>query len=294
MIVRIISGLVGIGLYLALCFGGALPYAIAASVVALLCSLEWNWAYRHAARMALNSSSGHALRHDLLNPLLALIGSAYPVGLYASLRIGFHPTLADALLLAAPVILFGLLTLRAAFNGQALGRLQRWYGPVAFIYIALPMGSFVLLRDAGPQIQVAPFGLADRGAWLMLLTALCVWTEDTAAYFVGRFFGRFKLAPSLSPGKTIEGFFGGLVSALLVGALMGLWFHVPLRDGLVVGALAGLFGSLGDLWESSLKRELGIKDFGGLMPGHGGALDRFDSFLFVAPLACLYLRFLAS
>ena len=128
----------------------------------------------------------------------------------------------------------------------------------------------------------------------MLFVAVCVWMTDTGAYLVGRKWGKHKLAPALSPNKTVEGSLGGLALALLTGALFGLWIHLPLRDGLAVGLIAGVMGQVGDLFESALKREIGIKDFGGIMPGHGGALDRFDSLLFVTPLAFCYLHFLAG
>ena len=128
----------------------------------------------------------------------------------------------------------------------------------------------------------------------MLFVAVCVWSVDTFAYFFGRWFGKNKLAPQLSPGKTIEGSIGGLIGAILVGGAFGHWIHLPLMHGLAVGALAGVMGQVGDLFESALKREMGIKDFGRVLPGHGGALDRFDSLLFVAPLAYLYLHFVAG
>jgi phosphatidate cytidylyltransferase len=224
-----------------------------------------------------------------------MLAALYPLGLFWGLRHRvYRPQITDAVLLAIPPILFALLTFRAAWTGSALGRLRRYNGLIGAVYIGLLLGSFVLLRDLGPRTRVAPFGTADRGAWLMLLVALCVWAEDTAAYFAGRSLGRHKLAPTLSPGKTVEGALGGLFGALIVGVSFGRWFGIPLQIGLVFGALAGTFGPLGDLWESALKRELGIKDFGAVMPGHGGALDRFDSLLFVAPLAYLYLRCIAG
>jgi phosphatidate cytidylyltransferase len=226
------------------------------------------------------------------NPLLTLIGAAYPLSLFYGMHRPFrpyHPTVSDAFLLALPVLLFGLMTYRAARTGVALGRLRRWYGLFGAIYIGLSLGSFVLLRSLQPRIRVGPFGPEDRGAWLMLLVSVCVWATDTAAYFVGRGVGRRKLAPTLSPGKTVEGALGGLVGGLVAGGLFGAWLRLTPYDALTLGALAAVAGQIGDLWESALKRELGIKDFGAIMPGHGGALDRFDSLLFVAPLAYLYL-----
>jgi len=92
----------------------------------------------------------------------------------------------------------------------------------------------------------------------------------------------------------VEGAVGGLLGAILAGGVFGPWIHLPLQQGLAVGAIAGVMGQIGDLFESALKREIGVKDFGRIMPGHGGVLDRFDSLLFAAPLAYLYLRFAAG
>ena len=123
----------------------------------------------------------------------------------------------------------------------------------------------------------------------MLCIAVCVWSTDTFAYFAGKAIGKHKLAPKLSPGKTIEGFVGGFIGAMAAGALFAHWIGLTWTNGIVIGAISGLIGPLGDLFESGLKRELGLKDFGTIMPGHGGVLDRFDSLMFVAPVAYLYL-----
>jgi phosphatidate cytidylyltransferase len=143
-------------------------------------------------------------------------------------------------------------------------------------------------------VEVIPFHRADFGAWIALYVAACVWMSDTWALFGGKALGKHKLAPTLSPGKTSEGLVSGILGALVTGALFGLWIHIPLIHGAAIGAIAGLVGPLGDLFESALKREIGVKDFGTIMPGHGGTLDRFDSLLFVMPIAYLYLRLIAG
>ena len=314
MLKRGLSALVGIGIFLALCFGGPLPFAIGATIIAALATYEWVTAYQRADKVEAKAGDRPRISSWLnaLNTFVACAGVLLP--LYAlfqyqvSVAYGFRPIHnTDVVLL--PTIAGALLIIRAARTGNALGRLRSVYGIVAFFYIDLLMCSLVYLRglNYGPKlvhtthyylpfqrIQVAPFGQADRGAWLMLFVAVCVWMTDTGAYLVGRKWGRHKLAPALSPNKTIEGSLGGLALALLTGALFGLWIHLPLRDGLAVGLIAGVMGQAGDLFESALKREIGIKDFGGIMPGHGGALDRFDSLLFVTPLAFCYLHFVAK
>jgi phosphatidate cytidylyltransferase len=289
---RLISGIVAISLFLAVCFGGNVIFVVAAVVVAALALTEWTMAYRHAARSEGQGTGNRGRSLLVLNTGLAWLGVALPAWIAYGERHLFHPALPDGLLLATPVFLFALLIPRAARAGHVLGGLRAGWGLVGMVYIGALLSAFVLLRDLGPQVRVVPFRLADRGAWLILFVSVCVWASDTCAYFVGRAVGRHKLAPVLSPNKSIEGAVAGLLGALLVGAAFGYWIHMPTRDGVVIGLLAGILGPLGDLFESALKRELGIKDFGSLMPGHGGALDRIDSLLFVIPVAYLYLNFI--
>lgn len=117
----------------------------------------------------------------------------------------------------------------------------------------------------------------------------CIWASDIGAYFAGRAFGRTKLWPSISPNKTIEGAFGGIVLALAVGASFALLSadFITLGKGLIIGLVAAVAGQFGDLIQSAYKRVRGIKDTGTLLPGHGGVLDRCDSWLIVFPLLTL-------
>ncbi len=104
------------------------------------------------------------------------------------------------------------------------------------------------------------------------------------AYFAGSKLGKNKLAPNISPNKTWEGFYGGLVLAIVIGAVIARVIDQAITDWIIYGAAAGIFGTLGDLFESSLKRYTGVKDSGNIMPGHGGLLDRFDGFFFLIPI----------
>lgn len=117
----------------------------------------------------------------------------------------------------------------------------------------------------------------------LLLLFLCLWAGDTAAFFVGKSLGKYKLAPTISPNKTIEGAVANLIAASAVGLFLAEWCGLTQALGLAVGTIIGLAGQMGDLYESAWKRSLGIKDSGNLLPGHGGLLDRFDSLLFAAP-----------
>lgn len=123
--------------------------------------------------------------------------------------------------------------------------------------------------------------------WLVLISAFCT---DIFAYFTGFLFGRHKLAPNLSPKKTIEGAIGGTLGSLIACGVFGyilvprIWVHC-----LIIGLIGGLLSQCGDLTASAYKRKMGIKDYGNLIPGHGGIMDRFDSVLFTAPVVYYYI-----
>lgn len=136
--------------------------------------------------------------------------------------------------------------------------------------------------------------LRTAGVWPLALALGVAWATDTAAYLVGSRFGRRKLCPDLSPGKTVAGAFGGLAGGLVVGLLGGLYLAGwGLFRGLAFGFGVSLAAEAGDLIESALKRYCGVKDAGRILPGHGGVLDRFDSLLLAAPVAYYILRLVA-
>lgn len=132
----------------------------------------------------------------------------------------------------------------------------------------------------------------DDGLMLLIAYVLITALDDIGGYFAGTRFGKHKLAPSISPAKSWEGWVGGFVASLAGGLLFAFLLDSldPLH-GLAIGAISGLLAPVGDLIESMAKREIGIKDSGRLLPGHGGLLDRLDAILFCAPAVYLYLRF---
>ena len=145
-------------------------------------------------------------------------------------------------------------------------------------WIALGLGHLLLLRD-----------IPEHGRLAVFTVLLAVFADDTAAYLVGRMLGRHKLAPSLSPGKTWEGFVAGTVAAIAV-AFFALYEQdfLTIPESIALGAAIALAGAAGDLFESALKRDLQVKDSGQLLGGHGGMLDRIDSLLF-ASVAAFYV-----
>lgn len=133
--------------------------------------------------------------------------------------------------------------------------------------------------------------LPAHGLRLLIAFVLVAAVDDITAYFAGTSLGRHKLAPTISPGKSWEGAIGGFAGAVGAGALFGWWLgHLTVVQGLGMGVVCGLLVPVGDLVESLAKRELGIKDSGRLLPGHGGFLDRLDAIIMCAPAVYLYLR----
>lgn len=152
---------------------------------------------------------------------------------------------------------------------------------VAFIYGTFGLTSLMGLRQL------------PLGEWWILLCLCASWGNDTGAYAGGRLLGRHKLFPAVSPNKTWEGFFGGFVGAFMASMVLRVFFapDLPMRDLIVFSILCSLFGPLGDLSESMLKRARGVKESGGLIPGHGGMLDRIDSLIYNAPAVLAYVYF---
>ncbi|HEY6260597.1 MAG TPA: phosphatidate cytidylyltransferase [Nitrospiraceae bacterium] len=147
------------------------------------------------------------------------------------------------------------------------------------LYLGLTLGTLSMTR------------LLPQGEWLIFFLLLVTWASDTGAYYIGTLYGRHYLAPRISPKKTIEGFIGGLIGAIIVAYVARWWFlpELSVLDCLVLAVLLTIAGLWGDLAESAMKRSVGMKDSGGILPGHGGMLDRLDSLLFAAPAFYYYV-----
>ncbi len=189
-----------------------------------------------------------------------------------------HDFLTPLLLTSAVILSLIWLLLRQQKEGAFIG----WVWTIAgIVYVGWLLSYLVALR-----------GLDDGRNWVFFVF-LATFGSDTAAFFIGRVVGRHRLAPQISPAKTWEGAIGGVLGAIIVSLLFTLPtpLSLPLSYGqaILLGLLVSIFGQLGDLVESLLKRNMGVKDSGRLIPGHGGALDRIDSIVFAGIVVYYYV-----
>lgn len=150
------------------------------------------------------------------------------------------------------------------------------------VYLALPFGFALGLPKFSTLEPEKTFTLE------VFMLFVLIWSSDTFAYLTGKFFGKHKMAPKISPKKTWEGFAGGVVLTLILGFFVEHYFPELRGNWMIVGLLVSIFAPLGDLVESQLKRSFAVKDSGNIIPGHGGVLDRLDSFIICAPVVYLY------
>jgi phosphatidate cytidylyltransferase len=184
----------------------------------------------------------------------------------------------EAALMAATIALAAVALSAGRPGADVMHGLAASLFPV--LYLGLPLGALVALRSIG-----------GREAVLLLLLTVAV--SDTAQFYTGSLIGRTRLAPAISPKKTVEGAIGGFVAGTTALAVAGAWWlpDVAWPSRLALGAIVVALGILGDLFESMLKRSAGVKDSSRLVPGHGGMLDRIDALLFAAPAYYVFLRF---
>jgi phosphatidate cytidylyltransferase len=249
---RILSAVVLIPIVAAaVYFGGILLFGIVL-VAGLLAGYEFLVLVRH-------DEASPSMPFGLLLIALLIADGQWPQGMI------IRPTL----------LILSLATLTAqVFRGNAPGSLQSWALALAGgLYVGLSLSFFPRLRAL------------DLGIYWVIIALLGTWTSDSGAYFVGRAFGRHPFFPKISPKKTLEGAVGGLVSGVALVAPMARWLlGLGWGWGILLGIVLVFGATFGDLSESVIKRQVGVKDSSGLIPGHGGMLDRLDSLLFVVPL----------
>lgn len=187
--------------------------------------------------------------------------------------VNFSEILALALIPIAAITLFKYTRELYFENGKLI---------FTVIYLALPFGFALGLPKFSTLDPDKSFTLE------VFMLFVLIWSSDTFAYLTGKFFGKHKMAPKVSPKKTWEGFAGGVILTLILGFFVEKYFPELRGNWMIVGLLISIFAPLGDLVESQLKRSFAVKDSGNIIPGHGGILDRLDSFIICAPVIYLY------
>ena len=260
---RVISGIViGVVLLLVLVTGG---YLLAATLLAVSC----------ISFFELTRATGVHEQGKRCNALELCGYTAIVVHYVQMVLIGSHKYYVFSMMFA-----FFLLMVCYVLNFPKFSSVQAITTFFCFVYAPLNMSFVYLLR-------LRPYG--QYFAWIPFIAWVC----DTSAYFVGRALGKHKLVPKLSPKKTIEGAIGGILGSMIVGAVFGIILYNKETHNfativvlLIITFIGSIIAQLGDLLASGIKRDHNIKDYGHIIPGHGGIMDRFDSVIFVIP--CIY------
>lgn len=256
---RILTGILAIALFLLFLIIGSVPFTLFAALIAALVYTE------------LVSMKGMALKSV---PCIA--GGIFVVlfvlqDLVPGLGFGF--SVAKMAITLVLFLLISMLISRNTFSFDHAGHVF-----LSAFYIGYAFNLLVAFRS--------------YSFWLILFILIIIWATDSGAYFVGRQWGKRKLSPYISPNKTVEGFVGGIIVSLIVAIIFILIVPMPghtnLFSILFTTVVISIFGQIGDLCESAIKRHYNVKDSGHILPGHGGLLDRFDSLIFVLPILLVF------
>ncbi len=261
---RVIVGLIGIPLLIVLSLIGKIPFLILVLAIGLVSYFEFT-------RMMRN-------KHSYTNKLIGYLSVAVIiVNEYKSI-IDYHLLL---LLITVLLLFFELFRNKDSAVANIGSTL------VGIFYIGILSAAIIDLREFYRDSAFT----YPQGGYLIISILASIWICDSAAYFIGSAFGKHKLFPRVSPNKSWEGAVAGFIFAVvgMIAAHEFILNFLELKDVIVIGLIVGLFGQIGDLIESLIKRDSHVKDSSSIIPGHGGILDRFDSLLFTAPIVYLYL-----
>lgn len=265
MKIRIITAVIGIIAVLGLVALGGWFLTSAVFVVSVLSLLEYE--------NMLKNVDIRVYRMPAAAALAVIVGAS---GFY-SLRIFL-----SAIIMSFILLLFLVTVLK---KEQMHGLVYTVFG---VIYLGIGFGALAFLRGGNELLGIGSITMTP-GIFLILFALIGTWASDSFAYFAGKKFGKHKMAPHISPNKTIEGLFGGMVGTVIICLILSAAVNFSVLTGFFMGMSVAVMAPMGDLFESYIKRVCDMKDSGNILPGHGGMMDRFDSLLFVAPAVLLFL-----
>lgn len=264
---------------------GSAVVGVPAILALLYFGPAWGWFVLIAAAACIGSLELFAMTHPrdrVAQAMATLCTLAVAVCLYLFTN---DARVLVTILIAAPIVGMLLTLWRLGdISTAALRVAAAAFGP---LYVGAGLTTIALLRKEQPGLD---------GPGYVILALGFAWMSDTGGYFAGRYLGKHKLYPAVSPKKTIEGSIGGVAGGVLTAVVAHFWFlpSLPLVPGLVLAVVATLLGQLGDLGESLIKRATGVKDSGAILPGHGGILDRVDALMVTSIVVYLYTHWFAS
>lgn len=262
--IRVITAVVGLIMFFVVIFADMIVFDIALGVIILMMLFEVFYVFKS----------------DILLKIFGVSGSVLIIFTLAYDKQLFVPALVLYVAVMAAAAVFGHKKISFADMAAVL---------FATLYITVFMSFVARARE-----------MDEFGLYYVCLIFACAWMTDTGGYFIGRFFGRHKLVPEISPKKTVEGAIGAVVFSVIGCVLLGVFANIisNAQSNLLLLAAVGAVGSctaqVGDLIASQMKRTCGVKDFGNIMPGHGGVLDRFDSVIMTAPLVYYFCAYFAN
>ncbi len=272
---RAITAVIFVGVMLGGLYGGRESFVILFAIITSLCLWEF---------LGL-TLEGQKQRRDRIRKFLGMVIGLTPFVLVAALKLDMVNSV-EGFILFSSLVLFPLIFLTfiyELFTGSSHPFTNIAFISLGMIYIGIPFAMLEFIAFDGELFH------ANIVFGLLLLT----WSNDTSAYLVGSQIGKTPLYPRISPKKTWEGSIGGVLITFGIAFLLSRFFvELSTIEWLVLAGIVAIFGSIGDLVESMLKRSMQIKDSGSLLPGHGGLLDRFDGFIFLIPYAAAYLLWL--
>ncbi|MCL5991400.1 MAG: phosphatidate cytidylyltransferase [Bacteroidetes bacterium] len=289
LVKRIIVAFVGIPLALLIMYLGGYPFLITVAVISSIALWEF---YKIAEK-----------KHAYPNKIPGIVAGLVLLSLFY-----VRNNISDFVWLLIFLALFAIIIFTLElFRNKPNGFLNVSATITGVIYISASFCCLIGLREfyrlfdspifvndvtgTNQNMVLSSLTKSINGGWLVANIFISVWVSDSTAYFIGVKFGKNKLFPRISPKKSWEGAVAGFIGAIIgfAGASALLIPKFPMIHTIIIGAIIGIIGQVGDLAESLLKRDVGIKDSSAILPGHGGVLDRFDSILFVAPAVYLYL-----